>query len=171
MKSADFHPETYRFAMEQALAAATKSDDLSTQVGAALVSQDGTDILATGANNMPEGILVSPERTQRPLKYDVREHAERDAIFRAARLGRQTLDSVMVGIWAGCSHCSRAAILAGVSAFVSFPFERGGTANHWDDDIELGREMLRESGVAVVDYDFPGIAIPPLRRNGELWMP
>lgn len=46
-----------------------------------------------------------------------------------------------------------------------------GAANHWDDDIELGREMLRESGVGVVDYDFPGIAIPPLRRNGELWMP
>ena len=171
MKSPNIHPETYRFAMEQALSAATQSDDPSTQVGAILVSPDGTDIIAHGCNNMPEKVRVTPERMQRPLKYDVREHAERDAIFRAAKLGRQTLDSVLVGIWAGCSHCSRAAILAGVSAFVSFPFERGGTANHWDDDIELGREMLRESGVAVVDYDFPGIAIPPLPRNGELWMP
>lgn len=169
MKLPNLHPETYRFAMEQALDAATQSDDLSTQVGAVLVSPDGTDILARGCNNMPEKVQITPERMQRPLKYDVREHAERDAIFRAARLGRQTLDSVLVGIWAGCSHCSRAAILAGVSAFVSFPFERGGAANHWDDDIVLGREMLRESGVAVIDYDFPGITIPPLRRNGELW--
>jgi hypothetical protein len=46
-----------------------------------------------------------------------------------------------------------------------------GATNHWDDDIVLGRAMLTESGVAVIDYNFPGIAIPPLRRNGELWMP
>ena len=120
MKSPNIHPETYRFAMEQALSAATQSDDPSTQVGAILVSPDGTDIIAHGCNNMPEKVRVTPERMQRPLKYDVREHAERDAIFRAAKLGRQ---------------------------------------------------MLHESGVAIVDYDFPDITIPPLHRNGELWTP
>ena len=171
MSRLDFNPETYRFAMEKALEAATLSDDASTQTGAVIVSIDGTKIISCGANNMPNGVENTPERQERPLKYLVREHAERAATYRAARLGRKTLDCVMVSVWAGCADCSRASISAGMSAFVSFPFRPSSTPNHWDDDIQLGRDMLAESGVAVVDYDFPGIKIPELRRNYGLWTP
>lgn len=171
------NPENYRFAMEAALAVAAESDDLSTQTGAVVAAMEPATFTATqrilgrGANNMPSGVLDTPQRRERPLKYSVREHAERAAIYDAARRGNQTLRSVMVSVWAGCADCSRAAIGAGVEAFISFPWRPDTTPNHWDDDILLGREMLTEAGVAVVDYDFPGIEIPSLRRNYGLWQP
>jgi deoxycytidylate deaminase len=167
----NFNPETYRFAMQEALAVAQASDDESTQTGAVLVSQDGTELISTGANNMPLGVRDTPDRHKRPLKYSVREHAERAAIYQAAKYGKQTIDSVMVSVWAGCADCSRAAIGAGASAFVSFPWRPADNPNHWDDDIRLGRQMLTEAGLAVIDYDFPGIAIPTIRRNYGVWVP
>lgn len=157
--------------MEHALIVAGESNDPATQTGAVLVSPDGTTILGRGANVVPPGVIDTPERHERPLKYSVLEHAERAAIYQAARIGAKTLDSVMVSVWAGCAECSRAAIGAGVSAFISFPFRPEATPSHWDDAIILGRQMLEEAGVTVIDYDYPGITIPPLRRNYLPWNP
>ena len=171
MRRRNINPEDFSFAMREALSAARTSDDASTQTGAVIASRDGAQILAYGANNMPLGVLDTPERHERPLKYSVREHAERDAVYQAAKMGKQTLDSVMVSVWAACADCSRATIGMGASAFISYPWRPNETPNHWDDDIRLGREMLTEAGVEVVDYDFPGIAIPPLRRNYGIWTP
>lgn len=171
MREHNTNPERFTFAMREALAVAGTSDDQSTQTGAVIATIDGSEILAYGANNMPLGVLDTPERHERPLKYSVREHAERDAIYAAAKRGKQTLNSVMVSVWAACADCSRATIGMGASAFISYPWRPSDTPNHWDDDIALGRQMLTEAGVEVIDYDFPEIEVPPLRRNYQLWTP
>lgn len=160
-------PELYRHIMECALDEACNSDDPSTQTGAAILHESG--LVTVGANHMPPGVLSTPERAERPLKYQVREHAERTAIYEAAQLGRATLRATMVSTWAACSDCSRGIINSGIERFICYPWQPGD--NHWDDDIAVGRAMMHEAGIEVIDYDFPGLVIPSLRRNYAIWRP
>jgi dCMP deaminase len=71
--------------IELARAAAAASDDRATQVGCAIVTTSGELIQA--ANGFPAGIDRTIEaRHARPEKYLWIEHAERNAIYRAARI-------------------------------------------------------------------------------------
>lgn len=154
--------------MQAALYEARNSDDPSTQTGAALADSEG-GIITVGANTMPGGVLSTPERMEAPLKYLVREHAERKAIYTAAMFGRATMHTVMVSIWAACTDCARATIEAGCDGFVRFPVDYG--ASNWGDSQRIADEMLQEAGVEIVEYDFPGLTQVPLRRSGKLWVP
>lgn len=166
--SETFNAGDYRDAMQAAINEATTSNDPSTQTGAVLVGSDGK-IISRGSNNMPRGVVSTPERSERPLKYLVREHAERVAIYRAARVGRATIDSVMVSMWAACADCARATICAGCKAFVRFPLEHD--ASNWGESQRVADEMLTEAGVAIVEYDFPDLNVPRIRRSGDWWTP
>ena len=64
-----------------------KSKDESTQIGAVVVGED-REVLSTGYNSFPRGLDDSlKERQERPEKYFWMEHAERNAIYNAARIG------------------------------------------------------------------------------------
>ena len=64
-----------------------KSKDQSTQIGAVIVGEDN-EVLSTGYNSFPRGMDDSKqERQERPEKYFWFEHAERNAIYNAARVG------------------------------------------------------------------------------------
>lgn len=154
--------------MQTALLYAEMSDDPSTQTSALIVAPNGR-MISAGANLMPKGVKNTPERMERPLKYQVREHAERAAIYAATRMGRATMDACMVSLWAACSDCSRGVIGSGIKTFICYPWKHG--SSPWDDDIAVGRDIMKEAGVEVIDYDFPGLDIPSIRRNYELWTP
>ena len=106
------NPETFRPAMQAALYEAQDSDDPSTQTGAAIADDEG-NIITVGANRMPYGVKPNKSRMEAPEKYLVREHAERQAIYNAAKYGHSLLHSVMVTIWAPCADCARGTINAG----------------------------------------------------------
>jgi len=64
-----------------------KSKDKRTQIGAVIVGK-GNEIVSTGYNSFPRNINDSIEERQvRPEKYYWFEHAERNAIYNAARIG------------------------------------------------------------------------------------
>jgi len=64
-----------------------RSKDRSTKVGAVIVGPDN-EIRSTGYNSFVRGINDTiEERQQRPEKYFWFEHAERNAIYCAARHG------------------------------------------------------------------------------------
>jgi len=68
-------------------AISTKSNDQSTKVGAVIVGPHH-EIRSTGWNDFPRGVIDNiQERRKRPTKYDFTEHAERNAIYNAARVG------------------------------------------------------------------------------------
>ena len=72
-----------------------KSKDNNTQIGAVIVGKDN-EILSTGYNSFPRGINdLIPSRQERPEKYYWFEHAERNAIYNAARIGVSTKGSTM----------------------------------------------------------------------------
>lgn len=135
-------------AYEQAMEFGT---DPSTQNGALIVNDNG-DVLAAGANHFPKGVQNLPERWERPLKYQFVEHAERNAIFAAARLGVSTQGKIMVCPWFACSDCARAIIQAGIKLVIGHQFPFDLTPDHWKDSIKVAWQMLDEAKVETRMY-------------------
>jgi dCMP deaminase len=155
----------------QAMLAAAKSKDDSTWVGVTLVRD--RSIIATGFNGFPRGVsetlkdhcrqgftvpadkhpdtLIDERWNKRPEKYRWVEHAERNAIYQAAREGHSTNGTTMYFNTAGvpCSDCMRACIQAGVVEFVSRDigeFKGVGQGTHYHcGDIE--QQMMHEAGI------------------------
>ena len=85
-------PNWDEYFMKMALAALARSKDRSTQVGAVIVG-DGDNVLTTGYNSFPRGMDDDESWHERPFKYLVTEHAERNAVYAAARHGVRLLGS------------------------------------------------------------------------------
>src|SRR5437868_14568969 len=69
---------------------AQRSKDPNTQIGCVIIGP-AHEIRSTGYNSFPRGIRDDvPERLVRPVKYLWIEHAERNAICNAARMGTAT---------------------------------------------------------------------------------
>ena len=132
---------------------ATKSKDRSTQVGAIIVGPD-QEIRSTGFNRFPRGVDDNvEERHERPLKYLYTEHAERNAIYNAARIGTALLGSTLVLNFCPwpCTGCARGVIQSGVARVIGYkncPFP--GKGDQWDEDLAVAKEMLEEAGVEIV---------------------
>jgi len=67
-----------------------KSKDNNTKIGVVLVGKNN-EIVSTGYNSFPRGINDDvAERQEKPEKYFWFEHAERNCIYNAARIGVST---------------------------------------------------------------------------------
>ena len=157
--------------MAHALRWAASSPDPSTQNGAILAEPDGTPLYWTVAfNEFPLGVAYGEERWERPAKYGFIEHAERNAIYKAAAHGIPTAGLTLVCPWAACADCARAIIQARIARLVTLPPQKDSTHTRWDASIDQAFVMLDESGVEVVFLEdpIPG-PLPTLRRNGEPW--
>ena len=126
-----------------------KSKDKNTQIGAVIVGID-KEIVSTGYNSFPRGIDDErAERQEKPEKYFWFEHAERNAIYNAARIGVSTKGCTMYltcGI--PCADCARGIINAGISKIY---VRKGGGAQSqkWLDSGERSRQMFKEAGVQI----------------------
>jgi dCMP deaminase len=155
--------------MTSALAAAAESPDPSSQTGSVILDAAGRVVLADH-NRFPAGVDHSAERWERPLKYSFIEHAERNAIFSAARRGVILEGATLVCTWVPCADCARAIVQVGIKTFVC-PREPGDSGN-WTDGIAIGETILREAGVNIVELEPSELGtVPPLRRNGQPWLP
>lgn len=124
------------------------SKDRSTKVGAVIVKDNR--IISTGYNGFPEGANDTIDhRHDRPLKYKWTEHAERNAIYIAARKGDSTLGATIYLQWYPCVDCARAIIQSGIVRVVctkpDFNDER------WGADFRITDEMFLECNINV-DY-------------------
>ena len=131
-----------------------KSKDERTQVGAVIVGKD-KEIVSTGYNSFPRGIEDNrKERQERPEKYFWFEHAERNAIYNAARIGVSTKGCTMYltcGI--PCADCARGIINAGITRIFIVRGASGATSEKWIESAERSMEMFEEAGVNVQWYD------------------
>lgn len=105
----------------------------------------GEDIVATGANNFPPDVSRTPERLQRPTKYTFTEHAERTAIYAAARFGQELDGATAYLNWYPCADCARALAMSGISRLVCVEPDWTETRYGFHD----ARAILEESGVEV----------------------
>jgi len=141
---------------EMADLVSSKSKDPSTKIGAIIVGEDN-EILSTGFNGFPRGVDESkPERWERPIKYTFVEHAERNAIYNAARNGVALKGSIMYVNFSEvcpCSGCTRGIIQSGIKKIICGGQPFPGKGDHWEEDIKIARIMLEEAGIEVIQEE------------------
>jgi dCMP deaminase len=156
------------FFIEMAMLVAKKSKDPSTKVGCVLVGDDNA-VLSTGFNGFPRGVnetitTYTPvdkyavreetklnERWDRPAKYSWVEHAERNAIYNAARHGIRLAGARAYLNWEPqpCADCTRALIQAGIREIIgpAIPFPGSGNGTHYH--TSFATEMCKEARVVI----------------------
>src|SRR5271157_1920149 len=135
--------------MEMADLVATWSKDKSTHVGCVIVGAAG-EIRSVGYNGFPRGVNDDIDlRYDRPLKYMWTEHAERNAIYNASRMGLSLEGCTMYlngdhGF--PCCDCARAIIQCGIKTLCGLQpnFELPKYGEEYRNTIT----MFQESGVA-----------------------
>ena len=129
-----------------------KSKDKYTQIGVVLVGR-GNEIISTGYNSFPRGIDDNvDERQERPEKYFWFEHAERNSIYNAARIGVSTNGSKMYmtcGI--PCTDCARAIINAGITE-IWIKDGGGSKEQKWVESAQRSIQMFNEVGIKINYY-------------------
>lgn len=135
-----------------AIRAQKHSTDPSTQIGVAIY-RNGTFVQG-GCNVFPDGIAESDERWERPLKYQYVEHAERNAIYRAAKRGNRIDDGTLYMVGMGpptcpCVECARAIIQSGIAKVVAYGYKP--LPGRWDDSVVNGGALLEEAGVEFIE--------------------
>jgi len=154
--------------MRAAYTAALQSTDRSTKNGAILV-QEGWNVVA-GWNHHTAGYGHKPEHHERPFKYWITEHAERDVILKAARQGIKTSGLTMVANWVACPDCARAIVEAEIRHVVCHRSCMDRDRPDWKPMVDAGLEILRRGGVEITIWDGKIGNIKNL-NNGELWEP
>ena len=131
-----------------------KSKDEKTQIGAIIVGEDN-EVLSTGYNSFPRGLDDNvPERQERPEKYFWFEHAERNAIYNAARVGTRLKGSTIY-LTAGlpCTDCARGIINSGIKKVYCKSVCTTHNAEKWAEERERTEAMFDECGIDVIYYD------------------
>lgn len=132
---------------------ATKSKDESVKVGAVIVGPDH-EIRSTGYNGFCRGVNeAKPERWERPAKYKWVEHAERNAIYNAARMGTPLQGCTMYIESPPCADCGRAIIQAGIKSIVVTTNNPFSNRADWAESIAFATSMLNEAGVTIIWTD------------------
>jgi dCMP deaminase len=130
-----------------------KSKDKSTQIGAVIVGVDN-EVLSTGYNSFPRGLDDSKEeRQERPEKYFWFEHAERNAIYNAARIG-VSLKNSTIYLTSGlpCMDCARGIVNSGIKVVWCKTECTTKNKEKWVESQMKSQQLLNECGVQVFYY-------------------
>ena len=127
------------------------SDDPDTQVACVFVGS-GDVILSRGSNTLVRGCPRTEARVTRPGKYKWLEHAERNAIYSAARRGVSLEGAVVyVTLWP-CLDCARAIVQCGAAKVVT-PSRPDLQDERWGAQFRLTHELFNAVGLPFVFAD------------------
>ena len=125
------------------------SEDMDRKVGAIALDSD-CNIIATGCNNPPKGVIIKIERIVKPDKLKWMVHAEASLVANAANRGVSLKGStVLVYGKYPCQTCAGLLIEAGVKEIVATPIKEGS----WTESNTIARIMFSEAGVEIVEDD------------------
>jgi dCMP deaminase len=109
--------------LRECAAIKTESHDPDRQVGAVIVDRNG-QVLASGSNRPPDALRLTVEDSHELIlrdpswKYFMLEHAERNAINNAMRLGNKLDGASMYSTLFPCADCARAIVSASITRLV-----------------------------------------------------
>ena len=151
----------HEYFMRLALTSAAKSKDPSSQVGA-VITRDDNRIISIGYNGFPQGVfdpsdnedlLIIQTRAERPEKYFWNEHAERNAVYNAARIGVSTLGGIMYTNGIPCCDCARGIIQCGIiRVYTLLSWDNNDTLK-WKEMAERSKTMFYEANVELIQFD------------------
>lgn len=160
------NPDTDQIYLTMALEEALLSTDPSTHVGCVIVRPvegGDADLISTGFNGFPGGLLENDRRLDREMKLKLTVHAEMRAIFNALANGRVVAGATMyIAAYQGmdahggppCTRCAVHCIEAGIAEIVSYPQKAG--FSKWHEDLAFSLTLLEEAGVRYREVSFPG---------------
>lgn len=127
------------------------SKDDSTKVGAMILDKDDYTPKTWGYNGMPRGANDhNKARLQRPEKYKWMEHAERNAIANAAKVGTALAGSCIVVNMFPCIECARMIVQSGIKDVVApTPDMSLDRDQRWAEDYKRSLELFDECNVNV----------------------
>jgi dCMP deaminase len=129
---------------------AARSKDPNTQIGC-VIAGPAHEIRSTGYNSLPRGIRDDvPERLERPTKYLWMEHAERNAIYNAARCGTPLEGCTLYVEIMPCMDCGRAIVQAGIrDVIISGARMSQYSSDYYDEHFRNVEVLFQEAGVNV----------------------
>jgi dCMP deaminase len=130
-----------------------KSKDKYTKIGAIIVGEDN-EVLSTGYNSFPRGLADDVDsRQERPEKYFWFEHAERNAIYNAARVGTPLKNSTIY-LTSGlpCMDCARGIVNSGIKRVYCKEECTTNNKEKWEESQKRSRELLIECGIEIIYY-------------------
>jgi dCMP deaminase len=133
--------------LELAIVAARRSPSRPRKVGAVLVLADGATTLV-GCNDFPAGVRDLEARHAHPERLLWIEHAERNAIFAAARSGLATAGATLIATFHPCADCARAIVQAGIATLHTLAPDFADPL--WGPGFRCSQAILDEGGVRVV---------------------
>ena len=146
-------PEKAKKFLIIAHAVAQLSKDKATKVGAVAIGGAG-EIRAMGYNGFPRGFNDDvAARHERPEKYVWTEHAERNLIYNAARVGTP-LDGCILVVTPlfCCVDCARGVVQAGFKAVVA----KADNNPRWVESNKQAMALFEECGVEVIVLEDEG---------------
>jgi dCMP deaminase len=133
----------HRIILGQCYREAINSPDTSTQLGAVIVDKGGIVRYQTLVHNgFVDGWIVTEADYERPRKYVVTEHAERRAIYKAAKAGIALDGSTL---YATCGLCPSNCRIWNILSCTSLPSSRRSNRTvvriclYWRSDYEERR--------------------------------
>ena len=144
----NYKDKDYRY-MKMAHELAKWSKEKGRKVGAVVVGVDD-EIRSTGFNGFPRGVNEEiDERQCRETgeKYFWSSHAERNAIYNAARIGVALQGCRIYVPWFPCGECAKAIIQSGIVELIGY--EPDFEEPKWGADFKKVVQMLNEGGVRV----------------------
>ena len=133
--------------MDLAVRAAVKSPNRVRQVGAAILFCDGGETIAA-CNTFPKGVADLDWRHEGDGRLVWMEHAERNAIFAAAKQGRALAGATLATTFFPCIDCARAIVQSGIARLLS-P-EPALDDPVWGASFPRSRAILEEGGVEMI---------------------
>jgi dCMP deaminase len=130
-----------------ARAVALLSKDRRTKVGALAIGPSG-EIRVMGYNGFPRGCDDSLEhRHERPEKYQWTEHAERNLIYNAARIGVSLEGCILVVTpLFPCMDCARGIVQAGFNFIIAEAEDNP----RWKESNDKAMELFNEVNIGVL---------------------
>jgi len=149
---------------DAAIIAARRSPNQVRRVGAVLLPADGVAPIAS-CNTFPDGVADTPQRHAGDGRLVWMEHAERNAIYAAARGGRSTHGATLASTYFPCTDCARAIVQAGIRRLVTLAPVPDDPV--WGASFGPSETMLREAGVQIdiVDHDPAEVHAATMRRD------
>ena len=133
--------------MDLAAKVAPNSPNRIRQVGAAIAFSGSSDTLAA-CNTFPDGVADLDWRHEGDGRFVWMEHAERNAIFQAARLGKALEGASIATTFFPCIDCARAIVQSGF-ACVATPAPAYDDPV-WGEAFARSKIILEEGGVEIV---------------------
>lgn len=130
---------------DTAITLARLSPNRVRHVGAVLRLSNGRELGA--CNTYPQGVADTEERHAGNGRLIWMEHAERNAIFAAARAGWSTEGASLASTYFPCNECARAIVQAGIRTLLTLPPIHDDPV--WGPTFGPSLAILKEGGVDI----------------------